>query len=51
MHPTGIANGTLPAELAETYLKLNRQDLDPMELKQAKLQARRAYWRARRQEG
>ena len=51
MHPTGIANGTLPEELAETYLALNRQDLDPMELKQAKLQARRAYWRARRQEG
>lgn len=50
MHPTGIANGTLPQELADTYLALNRQDLDPMELKQAKLQARRAYWQARRRE-
>ncbi|WP_370228658.1 hypothetical protein, partial [Cognatishimia sp.] len=49
MEPTGITNGTLPKELAAIYLDLNRQDLDPMELKQAKLQARKAFWRARRQ--
>lgn len=49
LQPTGIANGTLPQELADSFLALNRQDLDPMELKQAKLKARRAYWKKQRE--
>ena len=48
MRPTGMSNTALPQELIDQFLALNRQDLDPMELKQAKLKARRAYWGAHR---